>query len=192
VEESEKLEIFKKELSWIEDAKIREFAETAVSRLPDYFFRVQASSTGKYHPAYALGDGGLVRHTKAAVGIAHLLLGLEMYDRWNAELKDLIIAALILHDGMKHGLEESKYVKAEHPMIVADWIANDRSLNKSLTIGQLHILTGLIRSHMGQWNADYKTKKAIMPKPAAAEQRFVHICDYLASRKSIIYDFNAD
>ena len=47
---------------------------TLIELLPNYFFEVPASSTGKYHPEFALGDGGLIRHTKVAVRIAYELL----------------------------------------------------------------------------------------------------------------------
>ncbi len=62
---------FEKEIDWIHSQAVREFAKYCVNNLPEYFFTVPASSSGKYHPSYALGDGGLVRHTKAAVTIAH-------------------------------------------------------------------------------------------------------------------------
>ena len=63
----ERIALFQNELAWIQDDAIRSFVHDALIKLPDYFFHVAASSTGKYHPAYALGEGGLVRHTKAAV-----------------------------------------------------------------------------------------------------------------------------
>ena len=56
---------FEKEIGWIHSEKIAKFATYCVNNLPAYFFTVPASSSGKYHPSYALGDGGLVRHTKA-------------------------------------------------------------------------------------------------------------------------------
>lgn len=62
----EKQETFKKELSLIKNENIRNFVKEFLNTVPDYFFTVAASSTGKYHPNYALGEGGLVRHTKAA------------------------------------------------------------------------------------------------------------------------------
>ena len=77
--------------------------------MPDYFFHVAASSTGKYHPKYALGDGGLLRHTKAAVRIAHELLINPSITNFTDDEKDLIIMALTLHDGLKSGLEKSEY-----------------------------------------------------------------------------------
>ena len=89
---------FEKEIGWIHSEKIAKFTTYCVNNLPDYFFTVPASSSGKYHPSYALGDGGLVRHTKAAVSIAHELFNLEMFPFTNDE-QDLIIVSLILHDG---------------------------------------------------------------------------------------------
>ena len=45
-------------------------------------------------------------------------------------------------------------------------------------------IAGMIRSHMGQWNADASGRE-FLPKPETKEQKFVHQCDYLASRKFI-------
>ena len=69
-----KKDVFKKEYTYITNDRYRENAEKLVELLPDYFFKVAASSTGKYHPLFSLGDGGLVRHTKAAIRIAKELL----------------------------------------------------------------------------------------------------------------------
>ena len=74
-------QVFKTELEWIQDEKVNAFATAAVNALPEYFYSVPASSTGKYHPAYATGEGGLVRHTKAAVMFAHELLVLEFWQQ---------------------------------------------------------------------------------------------------------------
>lgn len=124
-----KVEVLKNEINLIESTEIRIFTEKAVSLLPDYFFEVEASSTGKYHPKYALGKGGLIRHTKAAVVIAHTLLGIEMYNRYSQDEKDIIISALILHDGMKHGEVKQNYTVSKHPKVVAEWITNHPELN---------------------------------------------------------------
>ena len=58
----------------IKDNKIREDLKLLIGKLPDYFFEIPASSTGKYHPAYATTEHGLVKHTKVAVRIAYVLL----------------------------------------------------------------------------------------------------------------------
>lgn len=181
-----KTEIFSKELDLIQDTNIKNTTENIIRLLPDYFFTVPASSTGKYHPDYALGKGGLVRHTKAAVGIAKELLVLEMYAPLRAH-KDYIIAALILHDGLKHGLPYNKYSVSDHPVQMAHFI-HTRSINKDIA----DKIASLVISHMGQWNTDYKTKEVIMPKPETDVHKFVHLCDYLASRKCLEYNFTAD
>ena len=186
---SNKTEVFKNELFWIGNSDIRSFVSEQIDRLPDYFFEVAASSTDKYHPSYALGEGGLVRPTKAAVAIAKDLLGLEMYGKYSAEDKDIILAALILHDGMKHGTAGGKYTVATHPTEMADFIQADCA--KKLGEETCDKLYSAIAAHMGQWNTDYKTKKEILPKPQTAIQKFVHQCDYLASRKYLEVNFDA-
>ena len=158
--------------------------------LPDYFFHVPASSTSKYHAKYALGEGGLVRHTKAAVSIAHDLLQLEMYGAvFEPKEKDLILAALILHDGKKHGDNGSQYTVADHPTVVANWLKTTEELHTMLSQDEMQTLYDAISSHMGQWNTDYRTKKEILPKPQTEIQKFVHLCDYLASRKYLEFNF---
>ena len=62
-------EVFEQELKYLKTDKVRKACEVMIEKLPDYFFEIPASSTGKYHPEYATGKGGLLRHTKAAVRI---------------------------------------------------------------------------------------------------------------------------
>ena len=183
----EKIASFQNEIDCIENDAIREATIKMVGELiPDYFWNVAASSTGKYHPTYALGEGGLYRHTLAAVRIAIGMFPLTSYD---SKQKDLIIAALILHDSFKHGHEHSKYTKADHPVIAAGQIQAycELWLPEACDFG--NDIAKLVLTHMGQWNTDWKTKKEIMPKPETSAQRFVHMCDYLASRKYLEFNF---
>ena len=48
-----------------------------------------------------------------------------------------------------------------------------------------------IKSHMGPWNTDYDNNE-IMPKPVTKYENFVHMCDYLASRKCILLEFDTN
>lgn len=190
-----KVNVFRKQLGYVKDPKIKAFAEKAIGMLPDYFFEVAASSTGKYHPAYALGNGGLVRHTKAAVEIANEMYRMEMYDRvYSAAQKDLMLVALMLHDGWKHGPDATagKYTVADHPTVCADWIKATPELTEMLTPEQIDFLCGCIASHMGQWCTDYKSGRQILPKPVTPAQKYVHMADYLASRKFLLFDFGDD
>lgn len=158
--------------------------------LPDYFFTVAASSTGKYHPKYALGNGGLVRHTKAADKFAYTLLQLEQYNKFSSDEKDMIIASLTVHDGRKHGMDGSSFTVAEHPTLCADWMRDEIELKGIIPDEYLKIICDAVASHMGEWNQDFKSKKEILPKPQTEIQKFVHICDYLASRKWLPVEFD--
>ena len=184
-----KQDVFKKEINYIKSASKRKDLRTLINLLPDYFFEIPASSTGKYHPSFALGNGGLVRHTKVAVRIAHELLENNTIGiKFTQDEKDLIIMALTLHDGLKSGEEHSKYTKFDHPLLISKFIMQNKS-KLSLDIDDIRKLCSMIESHMGEWTTDPYTKKEVLPKPRTAEQRFVHMCDFLASRKFLDVKF---
>ena len=69
--------IFNDELNLIKNERLKESCIELLKLLPDYFYHVEASSSGKYHPAFALGEGGLVRHTKVAVKMADEIIKTE-------------------------------------------------------------------------------------------------------------------
>ena len=83
-----KSDTFENELKYIKSDRIRESARTMLDLLPDYFYKIEASSTGKYHPPFSLGEGGLVRHVKVAVKFAYDLFTIYKFDD---DTKDLII-----------------------------------------------------------------------------------------------------
>ena len=85
-------EKFEQEIELIKNPAIKNIAKQGVDLLPDYFFKVPASSTGKYHPSFALGEGGLYRHVRAAVGIA-----VELFRIYNfaPDEQDIIITVNI-------------------------------------------------------------------------------------------------
>lgn len=187
----EKVMIFENELKWIKNKDIRKFAIEMISALPDYFFEVPASSTGKYHPSYSLGQQGLVRHTKGAILIAKTLLDLEQYkNQFTEEQRDVMLTALILHDGMKHGIEGGKYTVATHPTDMVDFINNNKKTYQLLNANIVGQILSCIATHMGEFNQDYRTKKEILPKPQTDMQKFVHECDFLASRR--FFEINFD
>ncbi|HHU54789.1 MAG TPA: hypothetical protein GXZ63_03110 [Mollicutes bacterium] len=184
-----KIECFKTELNYIKDKRLKESAKKLINMLPDYFFTIPASSTGKYHPKYALGQGGLLRHTKVAVRIAHELLNNNnsIGNDFQDIEKDIIIISLIIHDGLKSGITESKYTVFEHPLLISKLVFdNYKELN--LTLDEAKLMTSILESHMGEWTKNFKGKE-VLPKPLTKYQKFGHMCDYLASRKFINVDF---
>ena len=184
-----KINCFKQEISYVKDEKLKEDLNILINLLPDYFFEIPASSTGKYHPDFALGNGGLVRHTKVAVRFAYELLNNNTTGcKFTDHDKDLIIIALTLHDGLKSGLNHDKYTKFDHPLLISKYIMENKN-KLSMSIDDIRKVCSMIESHMGEWTYDSYNKKEVLPKPKTAEQRFVHMCDYLASRKFVNVEF---
>lgn len=182
-------EEFNKELTYIKNEKYRENAKKLINLLPNYFYEVAASSTGKYHPSFALGKGGLLRHTKVAVKIAYELsrnniIGYSFTD----DEKDLMIIALIIHDGLKHGKTKEKYVRFDHPILMANYIKENKD-KIDFNDKEIDFLASIISSHMGEWNTN-PYSDVILPIPHNKYQRFVHMCDFLASRKFLDVKFN--
>ena len=184
-----KSEIFQEEIQYIQDNAIRNSTKAMVEAIPDYFFEEAASSTGKYHPSYSLGKGGLLRHTKAAVRIAKELLDDKVIgDKYTQHEKDLMIAALIMHDSFKRGIVAEKYTRADHPLIAANYIYEHKE-EFSLKEEDALFLQKVIASHMGPSNKDYQGGE-ILPIPKTKWESFVHLCDYLASRKFLLVPFD--
>ena len=184
-----KIECFKEELDYIKDLKIREFAEKAIENLPDYFFKIPSSSTGRYHPAYALGEGGLLRHTRAAVKIAVEMFSLDWW-HFTEDEKDLVLVALMLHDGWKSGVVQQKYTVATHPIIASEQIKNNKNINTILSQEQLDFVCNCISHHMGQFVFDYKSRKKVLETPQTKYEKFTFLMDYIASRKCLEFNFD--
>lgn len=168
---------------------VYEFMTTAID---EKFWSVPASSTGKYHPPFASGDGGLARHTLAAVLIAEDLLEISVL-KTNEE-RDAVRAALIMHDSCKQGVKFGGHTVWEHPILAGDmWTEFASSWNTdgacTLSPETVEMIAGCIRSHMGKWNTS-KYSKIVLPTPKTLPQKYVHICDYLASRRRIDVDLN--
>ncbi len=189
MDEKVKEDTFILEYSYIKNNDYKEDIKFLVRNLPDYFFEVPASSTGKYHPKYTLGDGGLVRHTKAAVRLAYELLNDPVIgDKYTDREKDLMIMSLIIHDGLKSGREKSKYTKVEHPLLACDYIEENMD-NLNMSDEDIEFMCNVISSHMGPWNKDFDGNE-VLPVPKNKYQNFVHMCDYLASRKAVLFEFD--
>lgn len=178
-------EYFNDELYSIRNEEIRNNTFKVLEKVNANFYAAPASSTGKYHPEYALGYGGLYRHTRAAVKIANCLLHLTGSNNFSDTLKDYIRAALILHDTCKCGINwEYKYTTHDHPLLACDLIKS--------TLGDCEYtdaVCNLVKTHMGEWTK-CKYSKVILPEPQTSAQHFVHACDYLASRKFIEIKFD--
>lgn len=174
------IKLFEKELALIKDNKLREVVASYLENgTPNYFWTDGASSSGKYHPQFAQGIGGLVRHTKAVVMFAEELLRLNTYAYMREEYKDFVIAACLIHDTAKYGMsdEMDKSEYKNHAENAAKAFVNWSMYEYDFCPSEF--LLNAVKAHMGQWstNAD--------DRPFTNIDRCVHLADYLASRSFI-------
>lgn len=145
---------------------------------PEYFWTDGASSSGKYHPKFAQGIGGLVRHTKAVVMFAEELLRMSSYAYMKPEYKDYVIAACILHDTQKYGIGE--FNKQEYKNHAANAAIEFKDYcEQVMDYHPSEYLLDAMRSHMGQWSTEKEDR------PFTNIDRCVHMADYMASRSFI-------
>jgi hypothetical protein len=173
------MKLFERELSLIVDEDLRMAVKSFMEECaPAYFWTDGASASGKYHPKFSHGIGGLVRHTKAVVLFAEELLRMSSYAYMRAEYKDYVIAACLLHDTVKYGMGEEidKSAYADHgknaALAFCDWCHNEGYYPSEF-------LLNAIKSHMGQWTTDREDR------PFTSVDRCVHMADYMASRNFI-------
>lgn len=197
---------FEKELDYISNDTLRNIVAETLDSSPECIIHVAASSSGRYHPQYSLGEGGLMRHVKAAVGIAHSMIETDIFkgialsanindEKIINDYKDVAYAALILHDCCKPDDTEKHSTRFDHPLlavklfkeVAAKYITKDNMDYMKMVIPLVH---GCIASHMGQFSTAPYAKGIVLPTPKCGIERFVHLCDYLASRKFLIFDFD--
>lgn len=184
-------EIFDEVLGTFENNGYRNFAEKCLDNAPKYWYTVPASSTGKYHPAYALGDGGLVRHTIALIRfLNHMFSVNSIWAQFTSRERDLLRVSGIVHDMWKSGTQEefenSKYTKFDHPLIAAEHIIKMGGLPDV----DLKFIAHAVESHMGAFNTDKRHPDITLPEPTDKFQIILHLADYLASRKDIEMKFD--
>lgn len=173
----DKHEYFEREILNIESIDLQDFVRYFFdNHVGAWFFKSGASSSGKYHPEFAKGEGGLVRHTRAVEWVCEELLRMSSYAYMKTEYKDYARVACLLHDTCKYGgLEEDHDCYKIHGELAADKVAfawyeffNGASCPELLMMA--------IRSHMGQWTENKDDR------PFTNIDRLVHLSDYIASR----------
>ena len=169
------IKLFEREINLIVDEELRMAVKSYMDEeTPDYFWTDGASSSGKYHPKFSQGMGGLVRHTKAVVMFAEELLKMSSYAYMKDEYKDYVIAACILHDTCKYGIGE--FDKAEYKNHAANAAkAFAEYVEQVMDYKPSEFLLNAIRSHMGQWSTEKEDR------PFTSIDRCVHMADYMAS-----------
>lgn len=169
-------------LEKIQNPIIKTFVKKAIDNAQPEFFTAPSSSTGQYHPADEINEGGLLLHTIRDVIMGEML---TKYFKISDTKKDEILASLILHDIQKGGIpwkHIDKFVNGApsgsdpaHGKIAADWLVQFEEKN-NLAYKQVE---KMVERHMGRSNSPCPTS------PKNIEEQIVSYADYLASRDNI-------
>jgi hypothetical protein len=173
---------FKVELSKIKSDDLRKITKDILLKCNDYCVDMPASSTGKYHPAFDAGTGGLIRHIKVVCrNVETFLLMMPQYDgpEW-----DIPYIAAILHDCAKYTKKDQQYSHEEHPNLVATII---RQFDHPF----IERIAKCAETHMSRWNT-CRHSKEVMPTPKNMEHMIVAMADMIAAQKWNMATFDED
>lgn len=170
--------VFAPELALIQDEKLKAKMMDIFSDVEDIHKCEPASSTGKYHPEFAQGDGGLVRHTKAVVWLTVDMLRARPDLVDDQFTQDVYVVAAILHDMCKYH-HNSRFTQFDHPAEMASRCAQ---------IG-LQAVAVLIGPHMGRWSNSPRSPTKL-ETPRDEKQWLLHYADYIASRTWVQMKFD--
>lgn len=178
--------VLDKEIAMVEDDEIRRFTKEALVLVPQYFFDLPSSTSGKYHPKDERDEGGLVLHTRRCVAVADDLARTMLLSPFE---HSLLISAAILHDTFRCGFENRERIEkgvlktdplhAFYPMVAFEKLfAEDK-----YPVGRE--VCEIIAQHLGRWS----------PFQILPSERYIrdlgttlHIADYIASREKILVD----
>lgn len=172
------------EINTIPVDDIKEFGLKLLEDVPEYFFIVPASSSGKYHSKIDLGDGGLVRHSIAVKRMLGHILEVNPANLTDRQ-KNLLKLGALFHDCMKSGTQEdykkNPHTKFLHP-VFASLLIIDKSIKYEFPCDDAIFVANAVASHMGKWNSQ---GNKVLPLPETPAQRLLHLADYLGSRKDV-------
>lgn len=183
ISREDKLKMFINEIGDIKDADLKVLATELIANADDYFFMVAASSSGKYHPPFDLGEGGLVRHTRCVAFVAKSLAESFCFSEYDT---DCLIVAALAHDIKKQGNGETGHTMWDHPMYALSYVHEIYEKTKSnVPLDVIFKIEKAVSAHMGKWgNYPQFTKgNDPLPMPETEFDKVLQAADYLASRK---------
>lgn len=161
------------QLAKIKDSEIRRFTTEVLEAAPEGFWTIPCSGSGRFHPPEDQGENGLVRHLIKCVFVAEDLC---LYFGLSQEDKDIVLAAVLLHDVKKNGDPWGKVTAAQHGKLGADFL--DKFALKEPAKTEIK---DCVRYHMYRFTGtqDDVTRAS---KPSLKEQ-IVQLTDLFSSRK---------
>lgn len=181
----DRLELFKNQLSKIQDHAIRRVTAIELTRVPDKMFTHPGSKN--HHPSTVRGSKGLIIHIFYALNVLDMYVRSYREGRFTQQEIDYARAALILHDAFKYGSDgEAEWIQKDHPECYATYLRSQIDSVAPALKDVYQNLATLIEYHHGIWsNTNY-------PVSPTALIELVHYCDYMASKLHEIEDISAD
>jgi hypothetical protein len=167
------------EIKHFTDLGIQKFIEACIEEFPDYFWKVPASGSGKFHPEDENTPGGLVTHTRRVIRMIEHLGNLYGLSFWET---DVLRAAAILHDSFCKGLNgQSRNTNTDvfHPLYVRHnfpWVGFGDRYTDEKTYDEIMYC---VESHSARWSVS-KVLNVDKKLP-----NIFKVADYIASRKEI-------
>ena len=187
----DKLKLFANEFAYIKNVNLRKFAEEIIANAGDWFFVEPASTSGKYHPKFSLGEGGLMRHTRC---VAYWATAMAESFNMSQEESDLLVIAALAHDIKKHD-DNGRFLR-NHPILASDYVCEimEKFSEDVITNEQVQKICCAVAAHMGKWEGTREwvkdTTKELFPMPKNDFEKALQAADYIASRKVVLeFDF---
>ena len=128
----------------IRDKELRELVRKVVEKLPEAFWKREASKF--YHPTDERGEGGNLLHTLRVIKVADKMLDTTTY---NSLARDIVRGGAILHDCQRHGPDGTARVTVkEHPKLARELI---ESLIGEGAPRKWELLLDIVEKHMGKF-----------------------------------------
>lgn len=183
MDNKEKIVKFDKEISLIKNINVKNLVKEILKNADDWFFTEPASSSGKYHPTFALEPGGLVMHTKAVVYFLKEMLRSELYDI-DEYHQDMLYLSAIAHDIKKYGeTNNTGHTVKNHPQLASNYVEFINNKQQILPKKDIKYIQNCILRHMGVFGDD---------KPITEDEKLLHMADLLASRREIDIKFSKE
>lgn len=161
------------EVDLIQDDEVREATISAIGRgVPDYFWDVPATGSGKYHNPFSRRRHGLWIHVKQVFTVyERMVRSFVEQGRITEREADLGRAAVLLHDMLKYGheYEDGDGTVPNHDKLAGHWLEHNSELPFSAVRA--------VKTHNGPWYDG--------PEPESPLEQLVHMADMCASTKNV-------
>ena len=120
-------------------------------------------------------------------------------EQTNFDVMELYFFLLFYHSEFRYfpAVYQSQYINENYSIEISDQTLRNwrRKLEEKNLIStdeeDAKFYSDAIKTHMGNWITDYNGNE-VLEKPKTKYQNFVHMCDYLASRKCILVPFDSN